>query len=307
MWHLEDEAHPRHSREQLAQVGHALRDVYAATDRAVGELLACGGDDTTGVVFFSQGIGPNYHGLHLFPEVVDRFNRRWAGHTPPADGSTGPARGAGLDAVWKASVQKIPDLWRKKVRERLPLSLRAWLYMRRLDHSRRWSRMFAFPLPNDGFSVLRVNLAGRDSKGRVRAGAEYARFLDTFTAELAQFTNIDTGGPVVERIFRADQQVDPMAMGQFPDLNVWWRKSDPIRGIHSPTLGTISGGAGDMRTGEHVMRAMFLISHPRAGGGHRSIPDMHLIDIPATLCELAGVQIGSPIEGRSRCRDFLTG
>jgi predicted AlkP superfamily phosphohydrolase/phosphomutase len=306
MWHLEDETHPRHNREQLAQVGHALRDVYAAIDKALGELLACAGTDTIGVVFFSQGMGPNYHGLHLFQEVVDRFNRRWGGETPPTDGATGQTRGAGLDALWKASVQKVPDLWRKRVRERLPLSLRAWLYMRRLDHSRQWSRMLAFPLPNDGFSVLRVNLAGRDPKGRVRAGAEYTRLLDAFTAELSQLTNVDTGRPAVERIFRADQQVDPMTMGSFPDLFVWWSKSNPIRGVRSSTLGVISGDFTEVRTGEHVMQGMFLLSHPRAGGGQRTIPDMHVVDIPVTLCELAGIHPGTPLDGTSRCRDFLT-
>ena len=305
MWHLEDEAHPRHSREQLAQVGHALRDVYAAIDGALSELFACAGADTISVVFFSQGMGPNYHGSHLFQEFVDRFSRRWAGHTPPNDGTTGQARGAGLDALWKASIQKIPDTWRKRVRERLPHSLRSWLHMRRLDRSRQWSRMLAFSLPMDGFSALRVNLAGRDPRGRILAGQDYTRFLDAFTAELSELTNIDTGNPVVEWVFRADQRVDPVTMGSFPDLNVWWGKSDPIRGIHSSTLGTISGDYAEIRTGEHVMRGMFLVSHPRARRGYRTIAGMHLVDIAATLCDLAGIHPEAPFEGTSRCRDFL--
>jgi predicted AlkP superfamily phosphohydrolase/phosphomutase len=279
--------------------------VYAAIDGALGELLACAGGDTISVVFFSQGMGPNYHGAHLFLEFVDRFNRRWAGHTPPNDGATGHARGAGFDAVWRASVQKIPDLWRKRVRERLPSSVRSWLYMKRLDRSRQWSRMLAFPLPMDGFSALRVNLAGRDSRGRIRAGEDYTRFLDAFTAELSQLTNVDTGRPVVERMFRADQQVDPMALRSFPDLNVWWGKSCPIRGVRSSTLGVISGDCTELRTGEHVMRAMFLVSHPRAARGYHTVPGMHLVDIPATLCDLAGVPSGAQFEGVSRRSDFL--
>ena len=305
MWHLEDETHPRHSREQLAQVGHALRDVYVALDSALAELLACAGSDTMGVIFFSNGMGPNYHGTHLFPEFVDRFSRRWTGETPPTDGATGRTRGARLDALWKASVQQIPLPWRKRVRERLPNSLRRWLFMKRLEQSRHWSRMPAFSLPMDGFSALRVNLAGRDPKGQIGPGEEYGRFLDALETELVRLTNADTGEPVVERIFRADQQTDPVTMRSFPDLFVWWRKSNPIRAIRSSTLGTISGDITEERTGEHILRGMFLVSHPRAGGGQRTIPDMRVVDIPVTLCELAGVPSGVQFEGVSRRSDFL--
>ena len=305
MWHLEDETHPRHSREQLARVGHALRDVYAAIDGALNELLACAGTDTTGIIFFSNGMGPNYHGGHLFQEFVDRFSRRWAGQAPLTDGVTRPVRKGGLDPLWKASVRKVPFAWRKRVREQLPMSLRTWLYMKRLDHSRQWSQMPAFPLPMDGFSTLRVNLAGRDPKGRICGGEEYGRFLDALTDELSTLTNIDTGEPVVERVFRADQQVDPVTMASFPDLIVWWRKSGPIRAIRSAKLGTVSGEFSDIRTGEHVMRGMFLVSHPKAKRGHHTIESMRAMDVPATLCDLAGVPSGVQFDGVSRRSDFL--
>lgn len=306
MWHLEDQAHPQHSREQLATVGHALRDVYAAIDGALEELLACAGTDTMCVAFLSHGMGPNYNGVHLFQEFVDRFSRRWAGQAPLADGATLPVRKGGLDPLWKASVQKVPFAWRKRVREQLPMSLRRWLYMKRLDHSRQWSRMLAFPLPLDGLSALRVNLAGRDPKGRISAGEEYGRFLDALTVELSTLTNIDTGEPVVERVFRADQQVDPVTMASFPDLIIWWRKSAPIRRVRSPALGVIAGEFPDMRTGEHVMRGMLLVSHARAKPGHHTIEGMGAMDIPATLCDLAGIQPGIAFDGTSRRRDFLT-
>ena len=305
MWHLEDQAHPRHSREQLANVGHGLRDVYAAIDGGLEEILACAGTDTMCVAFFSHGMGPNYHGGHLFQEFVDRFSRRWAGQAPLTDGATRPVRKGGLDPLWKAFVQKVPFAWRKRVREQLPMSLRTWLYMKRLDQSRQWSQMLAFPLPIDGLSALRVNLAGRDPKGRISAGEEYGRFLDALTDELSTLTNIDTGEPVVERVFRADQQVDPVTMGSGPDLMVWWCKSAPIRRMRSPALGVIAGEFPDMRTGEHVMRGMFLISHPKAKRGHHTIESMRAMDVPATLCDLAGVPSGVQFDGVSRRSDFL--
>lgn len=306
MWHLEDEAHPRHSREQLATVGHALRENYATLDRALGELLACAGADTTCVVFFSQGMGPNYHGGHLFQEFVARFNRRWAGDTAPIDSATRGSGAGGLDPLWKASVHKLPVEWRKRAREHLPMSLRSWLYRRRIERPRQWSQMLAFALPTEVISALRVNLAGRDPNGQIRTRDEYTRFLDAFMAELSQLTNADTKEPAVVRIARADQQIDPFTMGSGPDLIVWWSKSDPILAIRSATLGTISGEFTEIRTGEHVLRGMLMVCHPQARPGYHTIPNMKSVDIPVTLCELAGVWPGADAEGTSRCCDLLT-
>ena len=38
---------------------------------------------------------------------------------------------------------------------------------------------------------------------------------------------------------------------------------------------------------------------------HHTVPGMHLVDIPATLCDLAGVPFGVQFEGVSRRSDFL--
>jgi len=61
-----------------------------------------------------------------------------------------------------------------------------------------------------------------------------------------------------------------------------------------------------VRTGEHVMRGMLLVSHPRAKPGRHCIEGMSAMDIPATLCDLAGIQPGIAFDGTSRRRDFLT-
>lgn len=106
MWHLEDESHPRHSREQVATVGHALRDVYSACDRALGDLLSSLDADTPVAVFLSHGMGPNHHAAHLFPTVLERFNRRCAGTrgNPEPNG----IRGRTLDSLWKTTVARLP-------------------------------------------------------------------------------------------------------------------------------------------------------------------------------------------------------
>jgi predicted AlkP superfamily phosphohydrolase/phosphomutase len=165
--------------------------------------------------------------------------------------------------------------------------------------------MPAFSLPFDVISSLRVNLAGREPRGRIRPGEEYRRYLDAFTEELSRLTNAETEQPAVERIFRADQLTDPLTMGSGPDLLVWWSKSSPIRAVRSATLGTLSREFTYNHSGEHVTRGMLLISDRWARRGHHAIAGMRGVDISATLCDLAGVQSGRALDGTSRRYNFL--
>lgn len=306
LWHLEDDMHPGHNREQLATVGHALREAYVAMDQGLGELLDSAGTDTTSVVFFSHGMGPNYHGEHLFPELVGRFNRRWQGEG--VDGERAHERRGWFDSVWQRSVRRLPATWRDGVKHRLPMPVRSWISVKRMQNPGQWSRMPAFSIPLlEVFSALRVNLVGRDPRGRIRPGDEYRRYLDAFAEELARLTNAETGEPAVDRIFRADHLTDPLTMGSGPDLLVWWNKERPVRAIRSRRLGTISGENTEIRTGEHVMRGMLLVSDSRALPGRHAIAGMNVLDIPATLCDLAAIQPGNHLDGTSRVRDFIAG
>ena len=192
-----------------------------------------------------------------------------------------------------------------RAKRRIPVPLRAWIGTVREQKRRHWSRMPAFSVPFDVISSLRVNLAGREPRGRIRPGEEYRRYLDAFAEELSRLTNADTGEPVVERVFRADHLTDPLTMDSGQDLLVWWSKSNPIRAIRSATLGTLSGAFTDGRSGEHVTRGMLLISDRRARRGHHAIAGMRGVDIPATLCDLAGIQPGITLDGTSRRRDLL--
>ena len=53
------------------------------------------------------------------------------------------------------------------------------------------------------------------------------------------------------------------------------------------------------------MRGMLLLSHPQARKGRHTLAGMKGLDIPATLCELAGVRPGIRLDGTSRVRDLM--
>lgn len=179
--------------------------------------------------------------------------------------------------------------------------------MKRQQNPGEMSRQPAFWLACDGISLVRLNLVGREARGVVRSREEYRCYLDALAAELSALANADSGEPVVERMFRADQQVDPLTVGSASDLIVWWSRARPILAVQSSALGTISGRFTDDRSGEHIMRGMFLLSHPRTRRGLHVIEGMSALDIAATLCDLAGVQPETRLEGTSRVRNLLAG
>jgi predicted AlkP superfamily phosphohydrolase/phosphomutase len=307
MWHLEDESHPQHSKEQLAVAGNALREVYVALDHALGELMAACPRQAACVVFFSHGMGPNYHADHLFPELLRRFHQRWESRGTPLSVAGGESVQGRFASVWQHSVGRIPPTWRRQAERLLPQDVRSWLILKRDQSPGVWSGMPGFALPfSDGFSALRVNLAGREAKGRVQAGDAYHSYLDALVAELFSLRHGETGEPAVEAVFRPAPDGNPLAFGAAPDLMVWWRKSRPFRSLCSPSLGTIAGEPIDVRPGEHIMHGLLSLSHARARSGYRRIDGLTPLDIAPTVCGLAGLGPQRSFPGTDRSPDLLT-
>lgn len=306
MWHLEDESHPQHSKEQVAVAGNALREVYVALDHALGELMAACPREAACVVFFSHGMGPNYHADHLFPEFLRRFHERWESHgkpVPVADGENIPGR---FGRVWQHSIGRIPQTWRRQAERWLPQDVRSWLILKRDQRPGLWSRMPGFALPfSDGFSALRVNLAGREAKGRVQAGKAYHAYLNALTAELFSLQHGATGELAVEAVSRPAPNSNPLAFGAAPDLMIWWRKSRPFGSVRSPSFGTITGEPIDVRPGEHIMHGLLSLSHIDARSGYRHIDGLTPLDIAPTVCGLAGLGHQPSFPGTDRSQDLL--
>src|SRR5262249_43776659 len=149
-------------------------------------------------------------------------------------------------------------------------------------------------------------MANREPDGRVQNGAEYRSYTESLLAELTQLTNAEHGQPVVDALFRVDQQMDPASIGGGSDLVVWWKKQGPINALRSPNLGLIEGPQSGDHTGEHVMRGAMIVSHPKAERGEHTVPGMSIPDVTATICQLGGIGPESQIAGSSRCSQLLS-
>jgi predicted AlkP superfamily phosphohydrolase/phosphomutase len=252
-WHLSDASHPRFDSTWRSRNADPLLAVYEALDRALAEVIAALGPDSSVVLVLSHGMGPNYNGDHLFPELLARFNAGY--ELSPA---VAPLRTASQRA-WHATMAHLPMSLRLGVQRQLPLGARRWFNAKRRQQGSLWRNAPAFALPGlDGFSAVRVNLRGREPAGKVSPGGQCAEYLTTLEAEIGTWTVGTTGQSAVARIHRAPRGRE-LHLGVAPDLMLWWSKAGPIELIRSPRLGEVAGTSADRRTGEHVMHSLLLL------------------------------------------------
>lgn len=191
-WLFHDPESPRH------QPGfeHAIRDVYARLDAAVGDLVEAAGQDATVLVVSDHGFGGAGTGVvHLNNWLAGRGHLRFA-------------QGGGSMAK-RAALRLVPARWRGALFRRL----RGWAERAEsasrfggLDwaHTRAWSEELNY------FPTIRVNLKGRDPDGVVDA-ADYDAYVDALCAELE-------GWDAVAKAWRRDALYDGPEVARAPDI-----------------------------------------------------------------------------------------
>lgn len=305
LWHGVDSLHPLHAIESGVAAGTALRDVYSAIDRLIGDLHAAFPDATL-VVFAMHGMGTNEADVPtmvLLPELLYRFSFGRPYMRPVTYPSVTPG-GVPLLAEnddWHALMfRAVPkERWLHRLLRRLsrrrpfhkdPISL-AWMPAAR--YSQFWPQMPAFAVPAFYDGRIRINLAGREARGIVPVDqyeSACARIIDL----LRGCRNLLTGEDVVEEVRWPKKR--PMAVGSSEtDLYVIW-KSGPV-GFCTPGLGDI-GPVPFRRTGGHTGARGFLYLAgdgivPGAGGVVSSF------NVVPTVLDLLGEAQPRGVSGRS--------
>lgn len=323
LWHGIDPTHPLHDVASAPIAGDALTDVYRATDRLVGELIAAT-DPSTVIVFSMGGMGPNRSdaaSMVLLPELLLRWSLGEERLAVPEDWSRAPEHvpleddaDVGWSREWFHGAPAAPAVPRSlvsRVGALLPATmrepLRAKRAARRTAHlppgyrdlgwqpttwyADRWPAMRAFALPSFYDGRIRVNLRGREADGIVDLG-DHERVCDELEVLLRACVDPRTGASVVESIARPAGD-DPMALDStLADLVVVWAAS-PLACRH-PTYGTI-GPVPYRRTGGHTGPFGFLsITGPGVEPGDHEIASA--LDVAPTIFELLA---GRPPEGIS--------
>jgi predicted AlkP superfamily phosphohydrolase/phosphomutase len=279
-WHMHDPQSANHDAALRAAVGDPIKEVYRATDAALGLVLA-EVDPATNVVIFA---GPGMQGFasasYLLDPILVRLESR---------GTNG--RRAGL-RHWLASTYL--DITPRSMRRRLRrLSAAIGGQMRKSELAGR--RFFALPT-NDGFGAIRINLVGREPGGKVRPGAEYDECCNGLIEDLLGVINLETGRPIVDQIVRISGLYEGQHLDCMPDLVVLWTREGSPRVVGSPKIGEVRGHGHSPRSGDHSERCLLMVTGPAVISGEITSP-ISCMDVAPTLGALLRVEV-SGLEGK---------
>jgi predicted AlkP superfamily phosphohydrolase/phosphomutase len=274
----------------------ALAGVYREIDRGIGALLEAAGPGASLYVVSGDGVGPNFAGWHLLPDVLRRLGYL-AEPSAERAGDEAPKAKRSLDPVKLVRDLLPKDLRKALARRLLPDALRHKLAERVDTAAIDWSRTRAFCLPTDLEGLVRINLRGREPQGIVSPGEEERRVADALAAELRQLVNPATGLPAVRAVVRTDEAFPGPRRGYLPDLIVLWHDGAPIESLVSPAVGTVSGRSPDGRPGTHVPPGFVLRWGPAARDGAGSAE--HMCALAPELLRRYGVAVPDYMGGKS--------
>lgn len=290
-WHLHDKEHPDYDPQVVAALGgDPLRDVYAATDKAVGKVIEAAGPEATVIVYCSHGMGAEYSGTRM----LDRMLVALEGQKPA--NYRNPVLNAARTA-WRG----LPKGLRRGLK---PMQRRAWTAMMNdgFQPNRRQRRYFEVYLNNRSAGV-RINLKGREPNGIVEPGEEYDRLLAELSRDLLAFTNIETGKPVVVECLPIYARHEGEKQSQLPDLAVTWDTSAPIRQVSSPKSGEVLNEDLTARSGDHRPIGQFFAIGP--GLDYRQLNEpVNSVDFVPSFSKMLNIPVpdgdGKPIEALCR-------
>lgn len=262
LWHGIDPSHPLHALPSAPVAREALRKVYDAIDRLVGDLVKAFPDATV-VAFAMHGMGTNdadLPAMALVPELLYRHAfgkpfakpREWARELP--GGAPVLAPDEGWDKVMASVVPwpARPGLGNALRRAIGKSNKPAWAkssdlgWMPATRYYAFWPEMPAFALPAYYDSQIRLNLAGREARGTVPP-ERYEAARAEIVALLEACRDPATGEKAVAAIHLHDRA--PLEMGPTEaDLYVSFRPG--LFALDHPALGRI-GPYPFRRTGGH--------------------------------------------------------
>lgn len=292
LWHAEDSGYPTYPAGGVPGMATPIRDVYAAVDRALGEILDAADDRTTVLVTSGDGMAPNYSGTHHLPPMLARMGLHASQET-----SAAPAR----KSLLKQIRGMIPMPIRQAVTRCLSRDMQHRLSTGWVNAGMDWGHTKVFPIPNSNEAYLRVNLQGREPQGIVAPGAESEALLAALDAEMRRLVNPANDEPAAERVTLVDGVFPGPERRHLPDLVVSWRpEARVLHDLASPACGHVHGPAGHeiapYYTGNHRAVAFLAGRGPGVAGGS-GLSGGHIVDIPATILALLAVEAPAWMEG----------
>jgi predicted AlkP superfamily phosphohydrolase/phosphomutase len=164
MWHFHDPSSPGSDPAAIAQYGNLLREVYVATDAAIGAILAGVGPETTVMIGSLHGMEHTCGTSLLLPHMLEGIGAMRRASTATANAERTPSRQRGVRGQLRKAYRLVPERARVGFYEMRQEINRQWL--RRgapIDIEPGETRAFQMGFgAGSTFSGIRLNIRGRE-------------------------------------------------------------------------------------------------------------------------------------------------
>lgn len=304
-WKQMDAGYPGHDPKTSEALKTAIRQVYEAVDLAIDRILA---QEPGATVFIlsDHGTGPYERDLYLdaWLEREGYLVRRGRGGTPGLAGWSACSPHRAVTGTYYWLKRWLPSGLRGYVKARAQSGLLARirsLAMSPMTFEVDWERTRAYSIDE---GRIYLNLRGREPAGCVSPGAESARLLEEIRAGLMQLVDPQTGKPVVESVYLAEELYEGAAMSRAPDLilsceRLGYQIKPSPAGAGGELFGSTHRWPGITleHSANHRVEGVFLAAGPSVRRGAR-LPSARIIDLAPTILYCLGLPIPSDMDGR---------
>src|SRR5262245_3884993 len=298
-WHFHDPSYLAHPRQGAGMLQHALRDVYVALDKAMGDILRSVDARTNVFLVSGDGMGPNYSGSHVLPNVLTRMgllNREDLG-----DGGQ-PSQAPNTD-VLRILRDMIPKSVRIAVTKKLlPRRVREKLNLRWKGEGIAWDRTRAFLIENANEGYIRINLRGREPQGIVEPGQEYENLCEEISRTARALINPANGQPAARTVYRTDDLYRGPCRDHMPDVIINWNDAAEVTTqLLTDTYGLArvqdpGWATAPYYTGNHRANAFMIALGPDISPG-AVIEDGSILDLAPTILAQFGITPPESMDG----------
>lgn len=309
-WHLHDPSYIAHPPDGAGALGQALRDVYVALDSAIGELLQAVGSETTVWLVSGDGIGPNYSGSHLLPQMLVRMGALDTQGAAAAGNQPGTGGGKGSTDLLHTVRSLVPQRLRIMVSQAfLSRHAQEQLALRWKIAGIAWATTRAFVIENANEGYIRVNLKGREPLGSVAPGQEYEALCEDLYQAARTMTNPKTGMPCAKAVYKTDEICSGPRRDHLPDVVIVWNPEARITTeLLTERFGLVkaqepSCGTAPFYSGNHRADAFAIATGPGVPSG-LNLDHGHILDLAPTLLRHFGLEPPPQMKG-NLVREFM--
>ncbi len=254
LWHTVAHEHPFYARDgaiQSKELESALEEILREVDSQIGRLVEAAGEDAAILVFSLHGMRPA-RGIPAFLQALlcAKGMSRLAGWST----QSWKERTASVFADVK---RRMPRGLKNIYHRRLPQAVTHRLAQPTMMPAYDWQRTRAFSLPSDQHGWIRVNLAGRESKGSVKPEDYQKTCLEI--EELLGGLKTDDARPLVRDVIRTAKSARDALRLTLPDLVVHWDDAAHELPLRACGLTLEGHPAATAVTGQHAPQGFCIL------------------------------------------------